>query len=207
MIRAVYTPENPLPYTDTKPQGAADFYFAIQATFRFIQAKLGIEGLRRYWTDLGAQYFAPVGDRWKQGGLPAVADYWRAFFAAEPGAKVEVHKTDDCVTLDVEVCPAIKHLRGHNRELLSCYCQHCYFISEAIAAPAGLTVRIEGGNGQCRQRFLKRSSGEPPQNLDAIREARGTVPIFAGTADHRCAMVPEPWSVKMGLSPLPGQEA
>ena len=33
-----------LPYQDTKPQGAADFYFAINATFRFIHARLGRVG-------------------------------------------------------------------------------------------------------------------------------------------------------------------
>ena len=32
---------SPLPFTDTKPTGAADFYFAINATFRFIQKRLG----------------------------------------------------------------------------------------------------------------------------------------------------------------------
>ena len=50
----------PLPYTDTKPVGAADFYFAINATFRFVLGSFGMEGLRRYWTDLGTQYYAPV---------------------------------------------------------------------------------------------------------------------------------------------------
>ena len=74
----------PLPYRDTKPVGAADFYFAINATFRFILQRFGLEGLRRYWTDLGAQYYAPVSAAWKQRGLPGVAAYWRAFFAAEP---------------------------------------------------------------------------------------------------------------------------
>src|SRR6185436_15603962 len=99
-----------LPYVDTKPVGAADFYFAINATFRFVLKRLGIEGLRQYWTDLGTNYFAPVTARWRAGGLPAVAEYWRAFFAAEPSAKVDVHETPDSMTLDVKVCPAIKHL-------------------------------------------------------------------------------------------------
>jgi len=70
---------SPLPYTDTKPVGAADFYFACNATFRFIDRKLGKEGLRRYWHDLGARYYSPVTARWQKGGLAAVAGYWRAF--------------------------------------------------------------------------------------------------------------------------------
>src|SRR6267142_2799966 len=102
-----------LPYTDTKPVGAADFYFAINATFRFVLGKFGLEGLRQYWTDLGAKYFAPVTSRWSAGGFSGVAQYWRAFFAAEPNAEVDVHETPDAVTLDVKVCPAIKHLRDN----------------------------------------------------------------------------------------------
>jgi hypothetical protein len=144
---------SPLPYTDIKPVGAADFYLAINATFRFIPNKLGPDGLRQYWTDLGTRYFAPVTARWKEGGLTAVAEYWRAFFAAEPGAEVEVIQSPNEVTLAVKVCPAIKHLRAHGREIVPCFCEHCHVIGNAMAAPAGLMVRIEGGNGSCRQRF------------------------------------------------------
>jgi hypothetical protein len=164
------SPIDPLPYRDVKPKGAADFYFAINATWRFLLGRFGIDGLRRYWTDLGTDYFAPVSRFWKEGGLPAVANYWNAFFAAEPGAEVEIHESTDTVTLDIRTCPAIKHLRTHGREILPCYCQHCYFLSEAIAAPAGLTVRVSGGNGVCQQRFLRRDNGESAQELETIRE-------------------------------------
>ncbi len=163
---------NPLPYSDSKPVGAADFYFAINATFRFILTRLGMEGLRRYWADMGASYYQPVTERWRQGCLPSVAEYWRAFFQAEPGAAVEVGQSADAVTLDVKVCPAIKHLRENGRAIVACFCQHCYFVSEAIAAPAGLTVRVSGGNGSCVQRFVKREAAAEPQRIEDIKEAR-----------------------------------
>lgn len=161
-----------LPYADSKPVGAADFYFAINATFKFIETKLGSEGLHRYWRDLGERYYAPVGAAWKTGGLPAVAAYWRAFFNAEPGAEVEVGEARESVTLDVRVCPAIKHLRTQGREILPCFCQHCYYVSEAIGTAAGLTVRVEGGNGSCRQIFLSRQDDLPAQDLNQIKEAK-----------------------------------
>ncbi len=170
------TPRVPdvLPYTDTKPVGAADFYMAHNATFRFVLKKFGIEGLRKFWTELGEKYFAPVTARWSGGDLPAVATYWRAFFAAEPGAEVVVKETPETVALDVKVCPAIKHLRANGREIVPCFCQHCYFISEAMAAPAGLTVRVDGGNGSCRQTFFRRTgaAASTPQDLALIKEAR-----------------------------------
>lgn len=165
------TPEaSPLPYNDTKPVGAADFYMAINATFRFFQKRFGMEGLRKYWSDLGAGYFAPVTAKWSAGGMAAIADYWRAFFAAEPGAEVEVSQTADTLTVEVKVCPAIKHLRENGREILPCFCQHCYFINEAIAAPAGFTARVTGGSGSCRQTFYKRDAPVPPQDLKHIKE-------------------------------------
>jgi len=160
-----------LPYTDTKPHGHADFYFATNATFRFILRRFGYEKLRQYWQHIGAGYYKPVSDTWQRGGLAAVADYWRALFAGEPGADVEVHALTDEVRLEVRTCPMIRHLREHGREIVPCLCQHCWFVSEAMAAPAGLTVRITGGNGACTQRFFSASRHEPEQKLEDIKEA------------------------------------
>jgi hypothetical protein len=160
-----------LPYTDKKPVGAADFYLAINATFRFVLNKFGVAGLHQYWTEIGTTYFSPVSKVWRARGLEGVAEHWQAFFAAEPGADVAVSCTKDAVALEVKVCPAIQHLRRHGREIVPCFCQHCYFVSEAMAAPAGLTVRVEGGNGNCRQTFLRREAVPPPQDLGEIKEA------------------------------------
>lgn len=42
-----------LPYRDRKSVGSADFYFAINSTFRFIRENLGHGALETYWTSLG----------------------------------------------------------------------------------------------------------------------------------------------------------
>jgi hypothetical protein len=103
--------------------------------------------------------------------MPAVAAHWRAFFAAEPGAEVAVHESDGSVTVEVKVCPLIKHLRDNKREIVPCLCQHCYFVSDAIGEPAGVTVRVTGGDGSCRQTFHRRDSNVAAQNLNDIKEA------------------------------------
>lgn len=162
---------NALPYTDTKPVGHADFYFAVNATFRFILRHHGEEALRKYWRDLGGGYYKPVAERWLAQDLRGVAEYWRAFFAAEPGAEVEVTESAEEVRLEVKVCPAIRHLREHGREIVPQFCQQCYIVSEAIAESAGMTVRVCGGNGSCTQRFMKRTAEMAPQNLEDIATA------------------------------------
>lgn len=155
-----------LPYRDTKPQGAADFYFAINATFRFIRQRLGEEGLRRYWQEMGRGYFRPVGNLWRDGGWPAVAGYWRAFFDGEPGADVEIVEEKDRVVLEVRGCPAITHLRRGGREIVPEFCQHCHFVSEGIGQEAGIAARVLGGNGSCRQTFSSRNQTEPQRLSD-----------------------------------------
>ena len=169
--------ENPprsaeLPYVDTKPQGSADFYFAINATFRFLLARRGTAGWRSYLEELGREYYAPVNQGWRERGLPSVAAYWREFFAAEPGARVEVVAGGDRVEVHVHECPAIKHLRAGGREIVREYCQHCHVLGAARAEAAGLTMRLAGGNGSCRHTYATVAAGLPPQDPAAIAEAR-----------------------------------
>lgn len=150
-----------LPFTDSKPKGAADFYFAINATFRYVRENFGEEGLRDYWRDLGREYQSPVWMRWAAGGLPVVAQYWRNFFGAEPGGDVEVIEDRDRVIINVRECPAIAHLRANDREILPEFCQHCYFMGDAAAKQADLSMRVEGGNGSCRQVCTARAVAAP----------------------------------------------
>ena len=165
-------PNSDLPYTDTKPQGAADFYYAINATFRYLLQRLGPDGWRRYLTEMGRSYYAPVNLRWRNGGLPAIASYWRTFFAAEPGARVDVVEHADRVEVCVQECPAIKHLRAGGREIVRGYCQHCYHLGSARAESAGFVMRLSGGNGSCRHTFALPGAGLPPQAMEHIEEAR-----------------------------------
>lgn len=164
--------DDSVPYHDTKPAGYDGFYYAVNATFRFIEKTKGREALLSYWQDHGTQYMSPVWEKWKEGGLKSIADYWRAFFSHEPGAEVEVVQDEECVDLSLSVCPAIKTLREGNREIFKDYCQHCYFVSEAAAKEAGFTVRIKGGNGSCHQAFYPINSAPEPQNLKDIRSAQ-----------------------------------
>jgi hypothetical protein len=159
-----------LPYHDTKPEGAADFYFAIQATFRFILKATGEQGWIRYLQDMAKTYFHPVNEAWRTGGLDEVAAYWKEFFAAEPGAEVEVCREPEAVRIEVKVCPMIRHLRESGRELLPCLCRHCFYLNNARAEEAGLAMRLRGGNGSCTH-FYTDLQKAPEQNMADIREA------------------------------------
>ena len=123
----------------------------------------GKEALVDYWRALGREYYRPRIDRWKEGDLQVLAADWREYFAAEPQAEVEVAVVGQAVELDVKVCPAIKHLRDHGRDIVPYFCEHCDHVCGAMAEQAGYTFQRRGGGGSCQQRFVRRS----PQTKEA----------------------------------------
>lgn len=99
-----------------------------------------------------------------------MADYWKAFFAAEPGGDVEVLCSGDDVVIEVRRCPAIAHLKASGRKIVPYYCEHCAILGAARAAEAGLAMNLSGGNGTCRHVY--RRAGElPAQDPKQIKEA------------------------------------
>ena len=80
---------------------AGDFYFAINATFRFFQDRYGQAALETYWRALGKGYYRPLIERFRSEGLPGVESYWRDFFEKEPGGAVSVSRKDNVVEIDV----------------------------------------------------------------------------------------------------------
>jgi hypothetical protein len=136
---------------------APDFYFAVNATFRYLHEHYGKDALVHYWRRLGREHYSARWGRWKKCGLDAIAVDWRKYFEQEPGADVEVIQTQAAVVIEVRVCPAIKHLRDHQRPIVPYFCEHCDHICGAMADAAGYTFERTGGMGSCRQRFVQLS--------------------------------------------------
>jgi hypothetical protein len=137
---------------------APDFYFAVNAIFRHLHDRYGKAALVDYWRGLGRDHYRQRSERWRQGGLGAVAADWREYFNEEPQAKVAVHLDKNAVKLDIRVCPAIKHLRDQGREIVPYFCEHCDHICGAMSEAAGFSFERIGGMGACRQRFTTRTA-------------------------------------------------
>jgi hypothetical protein len=137
---------------------APDFFFANNAMFRHLHDQYGKEALVDYWRSLGREYYRQRIQRWRDGGPETIAADWRAYFLEEPQAEVESVAQGDAVTLDVKVCPAIKHLRDHDRDIVPYFCEHCDHTCGAMAEAAGYDFQRTGGMGSCQQRFVKRGA-------------------------------------------------
>jgi hypothetical protein len=132
---------------------AGDFYYAINATFRFIHDNWGKEALIDYWTSMAKEYHAETADRFREGGLEEVQRYWADYFAGEPGGEVAVSLTEQGVEIDVRDCPAIRWLKDGGREIVPYYCEHCHYVSTAIVEQAGMAFKLDGGGRTFHQLF------------------------------------------------------
>jgi hypothetical protein len=140
---------------------APDFYFVVNSTARHINDAYGKDALIAYWRALGREYYNQRVANWRTGGLPALASDWLEYFLEEPGADVRVSVEPATVQLDIQVCPAIKHLRDSQREIVPYFCEHCDHICGAMAEAANLKFDRTGGMGACIQTFSLTSEDAP----------------------------------------------
>lgn len=134
---------------------APDFYFGNNAMFRHIHDRFGMPALVRYWRELGAEYYRRRSLAWRGGSMVDIARDWRTYFDKEPQAQVRITSDDTTVTLDVDVCPAIKHLRDCGREIVPYFCEHCDHVTGAMAEIANCRFERTGGMGSCQQKIIR----------------------------------------------------
>lgn len=134
---------------------APDFYYVNNAIFRHLHDRHGHETLVRYWRELGSQYYRSRSAKWVTGGPSAIASDWREYFLHEPHADVHVSSDANQSVLDIRVCPAIKHLRDNDRDIVPYFCEHCDHVCGTMAQAAGFSFHRLGGMGSCRQTFVK----------------------------------------------------
>ena len=119
-----------------------------------------------YWESLGREYYADRVAKWQHHGTHAIAEDWREYFLHEPGAEIETLADDMTATLNISVCPAIKHLRASGREIVPYFCEHCDHVCGSMAHAAGYRFERLGGMGSCQQRFIKLAAEGSQQGAD-----------------------------------------
>ncbi|MCC7350505.1 MAG: hypothetical protein IT446_08055 [Phycisphaerales bacterium] len=134
---------------------APDFYFAINSMFRYLHDTYGKDVLVDYWRKMGHEYYRQRSENWRENGPSSIAEDWKSYFQKEPHAEVETSSDATSATLEIRVCPSIKHLRDNGREIVPYFCEHCDHVCGAMAEDAGYSFERTGGMGSCRQVFTK----------------------------------------------------
>ncbi|NLX05694.1 MAG: hypothetical protein GXY33_11180 [Phycisphaerae bacterium] len=131
------------------------FYPATLATFRHIHDRYGREVLEQYWREMAVEYYGPVIEQFRAGGLDAVAKHFRDYFAREPNADVEVVRKGDRVVVDVRRNPAHHWLKHFGCEIPEWYDDHIGIIGGTMAQKAGMAFECTGGGPSYTMTFIR----------------------------------------------------
>lgn len=138
-----------------------DFHGALSSALIYLEERFGAEAVREYLRGFAREYYAPVREEMAERGLEAVADRLRRVYAEE-GADVRLELSGDTLTVEVEACPAVTHMRASGYEVAPLWSETIRSVNEALCE--GTAYQFElleycGETGASVGRFSRREDG------------------------------------------------
>jgi len=139
-----------------KPSVHKDFHGALSFGLAFVESQYGEEGMAEFLESLADSVYAPLVRDIRAGGLAALEEYWRKVFEWEEG-DVDIALEDGVLTLAVNRCPAIAHMKEYGYAIAPHFCEHTRIVNEAICRAAGYAASVEYDQdaGRCTQTFRR----------------------------------------------------
>jgi len=133
-----------------------DFYGALAEAIAYLDATYGPEATADYLTQVGRQAYAALIDEMKREGLAAMACHLTDVFSKEQG-RFRLHYEPDRLLLEVDECPAIRHLKNSGRFFSDRFCESTVQVNAAICSSAGFrsSCTYQPKQGRCIQAFWK----------------------------------------------------
>jgi len=133
-----------------------DFHGALSVGFKFLDERYGKEILKEYLIQVAENLYRGLINKIKRNGLGELEKYWKEIFTEE-GGKFKIKRDKDKITLEVEKCPAISHMKEKKYSIHNDFCLQCKVINEVIAEKTGYIFKIDYDvkKGKCRQEIFK----------------------------------------------------
>lgn len=81
-----------------------EWYGGYAIIYRWFEDHFGYEGLEKYWHYIAREVYSELADKFREGGLPYVANYFKEIIEEDEG-KAEITLGEHNVTVDIEECP------------------------------------------------------------------------------------------------------
>lgn len=81
-----------------------EWYGGYSIIYRWFEDNFGYEGLVKYWHYIAKEVYSDLADKFREGGLPCVAEYFREIIEEDEG-RAEIALTENSVTVDIQECP------------------------------------------------------------------------------------------------------
>ena len=132
------------------------FHTLTVAMLEYLRDKFGDDEIEPYLRQFAAQVHAPLIEKIRQHGLPAMREHLAKDFDTEKG-KYRFVETEDSLELHVDRCPAVWYLKDHDENVPDTFCLQTEIVLDEVCRQAGLdfSVNYNTRQGRCIQIFTK----------------------------------------------------
>ena len=134
-----------------------DFHGCLSFGLKFLAENYGPAEVEDYLRRVARNVYAPLIQRLRIQGLPALAVHWRRIMTLED-TDLRLYADDDVLILEIRECPAIHHMKAHGYEIAPNFCESTRIVNDEICRRAGYSASTEYDQalGRCTQRFWRR---------------------------------------------------
>ncbi len=137
-----------------------DFHGALSSGIEYLHATYGADAVREYLHTFATSFYAPLREQVLKRGLEALREHFEKLYATE-GASIRIESTPDSLTLYIERCPAVTHMREHGYTVARLFSETSRTVNEAIVEGTPFTAEMpnyDEATGCSTQIFRRRAS-------------------------------------------------
>jgi len=135
-----------------------DFHGALSNGIEYIHEKYGAEAVRDYLCQFAGTYYAPLKQDLVRRGLIALKEHYAKVFQTE-GGKVRFTLSDRDLRIEVEINPAVQHLRAQKYPVARLLSETIRTVGETLCTGTPFAVEMlayDEPSGRYTQRFYRK---------------------------------------------------
>lgn len=135
-----------------------DFHGALSVGIEYLHETFGEEAVRRYLWQFAKSFYAPLTESIESRGLAALEEHFRKIYDLEGGV-VRFELSEDELRIEVEACPAVKHMRQQGYPVARLFRETTDTVNRAICDGTNFAaelVEYDEETGRSVQRFFRR---------------------------------------------------
>lgn len=119
-----------------------DFHGALSVGLEYLENRFGPESVREYLWRFASSFYAPLREEIRARGLSALKAYLERIYGAE-GGRFSLDCTEDELTLRVEECPAVAHMRARGYGVAGLFHETTRTVNEAICQDTPFSAELQ----------------------------------------------------------------
>ncbi len=137
-----------------------DFHGALSTGLTYLEQRYGAEAVRDYLRQFARAFYAGLTRAIIERGLIALREHLERIYALE-GGQISITCSDDELLLQVEACPAVRHMREHGYAVAPLFYETSRTVFASICEGTPVTVewlRYDEESGRSAARFFRRQA-------------------------------------------------